>query len=527
MTNEPFAAGIIFSNAGKVLLMLRPEGLWGIPAGKIEIGETPEQCAVRETVEETGHVVMRADALTLLDVSDGFVTYVCNDGEFVPVLNDEHSAFIWADRATMPSPIFPGLAENLESCLSSRTEDLNGYWTIKANPVSKAGIFSYVGAKLPGAPEPDRIYRVYRPVEELAMPETLASIRLLPWMDDHAMLGKKGQANTVPAEQKTISGVTGENVYVEGDTLYANLKLFSESFANLIDSGKKELSLGYRARYDWSPGTCEYGEYDCVQRNLRGNHLALVGDGRCGPEVAVLDSYHFTLDSKDFDMKKSERAQLQMLLAKHTRGVVMDASDDEENKDKPDAKPAAATDGGDATPDKKPGDAGAAGGEVGEMTMSEAVAALEELMPLLAKLCTAAGIKPPEIANPDTTTPAAGADTIVTDHAATMDAAIKRAIPGITLTAMQHIAARDALASRLSEHVGVFDHADKTLGEVVKYGLEKLAIKAPVGMEAATLDGYLLGKPAPRAAATAHVMDGADKDNAVTRHMKALSAKRV
>jgi 8-oxo-dGDP phosphatase len=55
---RPVAATVITRN-GKVLLMWRHRHVtdtwgWEIPAGRIEEGETPEQAAVREAVEETG-----------------------------------------------------------------------------------------------------------------------------------------------------------------------------------------------------------------------------------------------------------------------------------------------------------------------------------------------------------------------------------------------------------------------------------------------------------------------------------------
>lgn len=53
-------AGCCIIVDGKVLLLQRgfnnkfQAGTWGIPAGKLDAGETPEQAALRETLEETG-----------------------------------------------------------------------------------------------------------------------------------------------------------------------------------------------------------------------------------------------------------------------------------------------------------------------------------------------------------------------------------------------------------------------------------------------------------------------------------------
>jgi 8-oxo-dGTP diphosphatase len=51
------AAGIIFDNDGKVLLLkhlFRPGSGWGIPGGFVEAGEHPEAALRRELREETG-----------------------------------------------------------------------------------------------------------------------------------------------------------------------------------------------------------------------------------------------------------------------------------------------------------------------------------------------------------------------------------------------------------------------------------------------------------------------------------------
>ncbi|WP_448698104.1 (deoxy)nucleoside triphosphate pyrophosphohydrolase [Mucilaginibacter sp. AW1-3] len=54
----PVVAGIIY-NGDDILIAKRAHhksqaGLWEFPGGKIEVGETPEQCLVRELREELG-----------------------------------------------------------------------------------------------------------------------------------------------------------------------------------------------------------------------------------------------------------------------------------------------------------------------------------------------------------------------------------------------------------------------------------------------------------------------------------------
>jgi 8-oxo-dGTP pyrophosphatase MutT (NUDIX family) len=99
-----FAAGILFkSKAGRVLLLKRSAegdfaGYWCIPGGKIEDGENAEGAAVREVLEETGYRVGHPGRLLMRSVGEDvdYTTFIKDvDDEFMPKLNDEHTAFGW------------------------------------------------------------------------------------------------------------------------------------------------------------------------------------------------------------------------------------------------------------------------------------------------------------------------------------------------------------------------------------------------------------------------------------------------
>src|SRR5262245_50960103 len=64
------AAGVLIVNeSGQLLLQQRTDdGLWGIPGGMLELGESLEDAARREVLEETGLIV---DQLELFDVFSG------------------------------------------------------------------------------------------------------------------------------------------------------------------------------------------------------------------------------------------------------------------------------------------------------------------------------------------------------------------------------------------------------------------------------------------------------------------------
>ena len=73
------AGVLILDNQGRLLLQRRADnGLWGVPGGCMEIGETLEETARREVREETG---LEVQELALFDVvSDGEIyTYPNGD----------------------------------------------------------------------------------------------------------------------------------------------------------------------------------------------------------------------------------------------------------------------------------------------------------------------------------------------------------------------------------------------------------------------------------------------------------------
>ncbi len=183
---------------------------------------------------------------------------------------------------------------------TNREYDVNGFMEVKANPLSKVGVFEYLGSSIKGAPDPNKVYKVYRPAEELSSEECINSFKLIPWVDDHEMLGKSSDGLT-PAEQKGVHGVIGEEVFFDGEYLRGNLKVFSEGLHDTINDGKNELSCGYRCGYTEQSGLFNGEYYDYIQHTIRGNHLATVDEGRMGPEVAVMD-HKFTFDSKDLTM---------------------------------------------------------------------------------------------------------------------------------------------------------------------------------------------------------------------------------
>lgn len=306
------AAGILLTHGDRALFLKRSDaskdhaGEWCCPGGSIEGGETPEQAAHREMQEET---LYSAGDLTQIDEGLGFVTFRGNvDAEFDPTLNDEHTEFKWAPLTDPPQPLHPGVTATLKkmlggAALDRRDYDSNNWFVVFDNPLSKVGVYPYSEASITKGGDRNKMVGVFRPAEELGSQECIDSFKLMPWTDDHpaTLFGDKSQGYA-STEDKGVRGVIGEKVYFKDDTLYGNLKVFSEELARKIAGGKKELSCGYHCDFVKADGVYAGVPYSYVQKNMRGNHVASVSAGRMGSDVRVLDAaerFTFALDMKD------------------------------------------------------------------------------------------------------------------------------------------------------------------------------------------------------------------------------------
>ncbi|MEQ4776795.1 DUF2213 domain-containing protein [Providencia huaxiensis] len=391
--------------------------------------------------------------------------------------------------------------------MTKRTYDNNGWLEVTDNPISKVGVFDYLGAEI-GAPIPDKIYRVLRPPEELASEATINSFKLTPFIIEHEMLGK----HATPAEKKGIQGVIGENVYFDPPYLRANIKIFSDVALSNIDSGKIDLSPGYRSKYEFTSGIYEGQHYDVIQRHLRGNHLALVDEGRTGPDVAVQDHLVITIDTKELiRMNEEENKEkqttdegaftaeqvtaLKSIIAEviaqtkpstdenpEEEKKSIDANPEEEQKaeEAVSAAEVAAEEATTGTPEAV---------EAAEVAIETAVEAIQEAKEHLGQATTdSLNRRLKRLKN--------GIGTM--DEIASLKRKIKRleaSKPTMDTGALlKQIGERDSLAHKLTPFLGVFDHAAMTKQQVAEYGVDKLGIQCGKGNEAIALDAWMQGR---------------------------------
>lgn len=154
--------------------------------------------------------------------------------------------------------------------------------------ISRTGIQNYTAAELGiDDGDPTRMIRVYRPPAEVFKPESLASFAGKPVVDNHPaeLLTSK------TAKQFTV-GMSMEDVVRDGMFAKTNIVVTDDATIKKIESGKVELSNGYTADIEMISGVTDDGdEYDAIQTNILGNHIAIVKRGRAGASCCVSDNF--------------------------------------------------------------------------------------------------------------------------------------------------------------------------------------------------------------------------------------------
>lgn len=204
--------------------------------------------------------------------------------------------------------------------IMSKKVDTNGYWYIKHNPISKEGVFPYLGHTISDDCEPNKIYKVYRPASTLKDSVETWDNPPKPFIDDHEMLGEGFTA----IDDRPVQGIIYNPSFDDG-VLYADIAVYSEDLKQNIENGKKELSLGYFCKYKKERGVFKGEVYDYVQYDMVGNHIALVDAGRCGSDVKVFD-HKCTMDSLDlggFESPLKKASEDGIIESKETKGSNM------------------------------------------------------------------------------------------------------------------------------------------------------------------------------------------------------------
>ena len=158
-----------------------------------------------------------------------------------------------------------------------------GYLLCRDVPVARIGTLMYGDGEVPVTADNTGLILIQRGEEDLFDPKTMASFEGKAVTNDHP----EDWVN--PSNWKELAVGTAHSVRrgegAEADFLIADLLITDQDAIDAVMGEKVEISLGYDADYvEISPGKG-------VQRNIFGNHVALVDKGRCGSRCSIGDSF--------------------------------------------------------------------------------------------------------------------------------------------------------------------------------------------------------------------------------------------
>lgn len=177
----------------------------------------------------------------------------------------------------------------------------HGYLVCLNVPICRTGTQSYLGSELEGHPgydpawglSPNERYDVLRTLEEVTNAATVASFEGNSVVDEHPEATQYPGSLVTCENDSELNRGHGQNIRVgglesleNGETpLLADLHVKNIDLIRKVDEqGIRDVSCGYTfflvQRED---GTL-------VQTLIRGNHIAIVPNGRAGPEIAIGDT---------------------------------------------------------------------------------------------------------------------------------------------------------------------------------------------------------------------------------------------
>jgi hypothetical protein len=186
-------------------------------------------------------------------------------------------ALLGVSRSCISTPVFA-----LDRS-SVRAYDANNWLHIG---ISKATVNPYYGREIPKYKElgldPNKIYRLFRDPSELE--------RASPTFNNLPVLSSHVPVSADTHRHELVMGSLGTDSAFNAPYLQNSLVIWDgKAIEGVENDEKRELSCAYRYDADMTPGVYEGQAYDGVMRNIIGNHVALVRQGRAGSDVVIGD----------------------------------------------------------------------------------------------------------------------------------------------------------------------------------------------------------------------------------------------
>lgn len=161
----------------------------------------------------------------------------------------------------------------------NQLETGEGFLICRNVPIARIGTQQYIGSEI-GLNSND-IIDVDRPESEVFSPAAVASFEGKPVTNDHPteLVTPDNVSRYEMGHAQNVRRGTGKF----SDFLIADLHIHDATLIEAVKNGKRQISCGYE---------CEYVEDESGihQTNIRGNHIAVVDEGRAGAKAAIMDS---------------------------------------------------------------------------------------------------------------------------------------------------------------------------------------------------------------------------------------------
>jgi len=191
-----------------------------------------------------------------------------------------------------------------------------GFLICKNVPIARTGYQTYLESELVEDGDPTERVNVYRSPDEVFSPATLASFEGKPVCNGHPCV------DVTPDNYKVYSKGHVQHVRIgkgdDADKILADLYITDKDLIDEIQNGKREVSAGYYAedKEDSTGRIC--------QTKIRGNHVAVVDEGRAGRSVCIRDTAKdinssINNPSGGLSMKMDRKRKVANLVARYLR----------------------------------------------------------------------------------------------------------------------------------------------------------------------------------------------------------------
>lgn len=168
-----------------------------------------------------------------------------------------------------------------ETIGEKRSETPEGFLICHDVPIARTGEQLYLSSEVPLEDAGNGEVRVARPAEEVFRTETIASF------EGKAVTVEHPNEFVTPDNWQQLAIGTVQNVRkgegLQDDLLIADLVITDKKAIEYVNKELPEVSAGYEATYE------QEGPGRGVQRDIVGNHVALVERGRAGPRCSIQD----------------------------------------------------------------------------------------------------------------------------------------------------------------------------------------------------------------------------------------------